>query len=222
MKKIVIFVIVIALCGCGIAVAALIRGSGVGAGLGVATKVNTPTNPESTEPTTTDSVSSSGEDQTPDVFGQDIFPNGTFVATQDDFNRGYSTNGQGDYRIVFTCNQFEQNKRYGFAWTINPRVLDIENLSFLTDNDRPAIFFYIGDWNTAVANGQAHMQTLASSSGDLTEILTNHWTFETGSNDTQIIFCPFLLSNQSEAPSESLLRTILSYVTLSVFELPSE
>lgn len=222
MKKIVIFVIVIALCGCGIAVAALIRGSGVGAGLGVATKVNTPTNPESTEPTTTGSASSSGENLTSSVFGQDIFSNGRLIATQDDFNQGFSTNGQGNYRTLLWFDQFDQNKEYGFAWTINPRVLDIENLSFLTYDDRPAIFYYIGDWNTAVANGNAHMQTLASVGGDLTEILTNHWIFETGSNDTQIIFCPFLLSNQSEAPSESLLRTILSYVTLSVFELPSE
>lgn len=230
MKKIVLFVLVIALCGVGITAAALIAKARTEA-VPVTTKVNTPTNTEdngvveggNSEPTTTEPVTTQEQEvPIPTVFGQDYFPTGTLVATQDDLVQGYVSNGQL-YRLGLYSDQFKPNTKYGFAWTINPRVLDIDGLSFVPgDEDKPAIGFFIGDWSAAFANGTNFFQTLVANDFELPTILTNRWVFETGPDDTQILFFPFQVSGLSEAPSRSFCDNVFSNVLLSVFELPVE
>lgn len=228
MKKIVLFVLVIALCGVGITAAALIAKARTEA-VPVTTKVNTPTNTEdngtvegdNSEPTTTEPVTTQEQEvPIPTVYGADLFV-GTLVATQDDLYQAYVTNGQGDYRLLLYSDQFKPNTKYGFAWTINPRVLDIDGLSFLHgDENEPAIFYFIGDWNAAIENGTNFMRRLVAADFELPTILTNRWVFETGPDDTQILFVPFVVSGLSEAPSRSFLDNAFSNVLLSVFELP--
>ena len=222
MKRIVLLVLVLVLCG-GAITATVMIANARRSSESYTTKLDTSKSTNTVDvidwadlvPDTTSAQQE--EPAAPAVYGQDIFPTGTLVFTQDNIGKAFSSNGQGDYRLILYSNQFEQNKSYGFCWTINPHAYDIENVSVLRDNDKPAIFYYIGDWNAAVANGTNYMQVL--SSNELQDVLTNHWTFETGAGETQILFCPFLHSNQAEQPSEEFCSSILQYVTISVFEL---
>lgn len=152
------------------------------------------------------------------VFGQDDFPDGEFVFSKDDFVKVYATNGSGAYRLILFSDEFKPNTRYGFSWSINPHVLDTDNLNLVSDgNGNIGIAFFIGDWSAAVQNGTNVMSWLTST--DFQNVLNNHYVFETGANDTQILFCPFDLSNESSAPDAARLAEVFQYIELSVFEL---
>lgn len=221
MKRIVFLVLALVLCVGGATAAVMVAKSRKDASL-EAQKVETPTNTTKPPETTAAPVTQAPQvDPVPTVYGQDVFPQGSLVATKEDMGIAHQYNSSLQVsRVYLVLDNCKLNTNYGLCWTIDPHVFDLEYVvpfSFESDGEsRVGVLTGFNTFFNFNGNAEDGLSSVLTASIDL-----GRNGIVADEDHRTLYFCPFLFSRES-APSSDEIAGVFQYVTLSVFELPAE